>query len=128
MADHIWTVACSKHLVDPEAKVISLMDMAEKLNLGGGDVRELLEQTKSQGGKGIRFDVKLQLVTWWIRSDPTVPETAQLQLSWVSPSGDALYRQNFEVELQEDAISRRTVIRFDKLWITDLGRYWFVIE
>ena len=128
MADHIWTIICSKQLIDPESKVISLIDVAEKLNLGGSDVSEVLDQAKSQGGKGIRFDVKMQVVTWWIRSDPEVPETAPLRLSLVSPSGEALYRQEFDVDLQLEAVSRRTVIRFDKLWITDVGRYWFVME
>lgn len=128
MADHIWTVICSKHLTDPESRVVSLIDVTEKINVGGGDVRELLEQAKSQGNKGIQFDVKMQIVSWWIRSDPVVPETAALQLTFVSPSGEQLYRQNFGVDLEEGAISRRTVIRFDKLWVTEIGRYWFVME
>ena len=128
MADHIWTVLCSKHFTDPESKIISLIDVTEKIYVGGGNVSELLEQAKSQGNKGIQFDVKMQIVTWWIRSDPTVPETVALQLTFVSPSGEQLYRQSFEVDLEEGAVSRRTVIRFDKLWVTEFGRYWFVLE
>lgn len=34
MAEHLWTVLCNKTLVDPDSKVISLIDVAESLRRG----------------------------------------------------------------------------------------------
>lgn len=129
MADHIWTVLCFKALAEAETKVISLIEVVEKIMLNGEeDPGELVEQAKSKGGKGLRFDVRLQLVTWWIRSNPDSPETVPLRVGFINPEGERIYEQAFEVDLQEDAASRRTIINYKHLWMTGFGRYWFVVE
>lgn len=130
MADHVWTVICNKTLIDPGTNVVSLIDITEKLILSGFDetVEQELARAKEGGGKGIIFPVRFQLVSWWTRSDFTKPETDEVRISFDSPDGQRLFEQEIEIELEATTTARRLTVNFDQLPISELGRFWFLVE
>lgn len=132
MADHVWTVVCSKTLIDPSSNVASLIDITERLILGAVSEEETVEQgferAKSEGKKGIRFPVQLQLVSWWVRSDYSKPETAKIRVAIMGPEGDRLFQQDAVIEMEEGTTGRRLTVNFNAVPITSLGRFWFLVE
>jgi hypothetical protein len=131
MAEHVWTVLCHSTLIDPETKAISLFQVAEKLTLhpiaGGELVERELERVQSEGKRGLHFPVQMRLISWWVRTDPSRGEMIEPRISLLNPAGERLLEQVVPLDLERYA-SQRLTMHFDKLQITHLGRYWFVLE
>jgi hypothetical protein len=131
MAEHVWTVLCQSSLIEPETKVISLFQVVEKLTLrpfsGGESVEVELERAHNEGKKGIYFPVQMRLVSWWVRTDPSREESIGPRIALQSPEGERLLEQVVPLDL-EKYTSQRLTLHLDKLQITQLGRYWFLVE
>ena len=131
MAEHAWTVLCNSTMIEPETKVISLVNVVEKLTLqpvpGDAEVERELARAHSEGKKGLYFPVQLRLVSWWVRSDLAREETLELRISLLNPTGEKMLEQEVILDLAKFA-SQRLTLHLDKLQITGLGRYWFLVE
>jgi hypothetical protein len=130
MAEHVWTVLCQKILTDPETQVVSLIDVFDHLILDQADdfdIQAAIEEVQSAGGRGVVFPTRMHLVTQWVRSDSSKPEISRFRLSLESPAGERLQEQEVLIELTE-SVAQRITIRFDKMSVTGLGRYWYIIE
>lgn len=131
MAEHVWTVLCQSILMEPETKVISLAHITEKLTLhpipGDEGVERSLEKAHDEGKRGLYFPVQMRLVSWWIRTDSAREEAASPRISLQNPAGERLLEQVVTLDL-EKYTSQRLTLHLDRLQITELGRYWFVVE
>lgn len=128
MADHIWTVLCTRHLVDPDSKVISLMDVSETLASEGLEQR--IEEALRLGKKGALVKTPLQLVSWWWRSPPD-EESLQVRFLLLAPGGEQVVEQIVSLPWGEAPPAtpvRRLFLNFDNLPATKLGLHWFVVE
>lgn len=101
MADHVWSVLCQRSIVDEEDGLVSLIDVVERIEVPAephGEDRHASRSTVNH---------PMQLVTWWIRSDPGEPETALMKVSLLDPAGKQLdFRQDLgktEVEIDLEA-------------------------
>lgn len=81
MAKHVWTVLCRSSVVDRETNILSLLDITEHMNMEGS--ADLFEEAKQKESPAV--PVEFQLISFWIRSDLSVPETKLLRVYLVAP-------------------------------------------
>jgi hypothetical protein len=106
--------------------LVSLIDVIERITTDSGLESELLK-AKAEGQRGVTFPFRMQLVSWWLRSDPLKPESPLLTRTFlVSPSGNQLSYQEGIVDLTEMA-SFRSKLVFSKMLVEEFGIYWFVV-
>lgn len=129
MAEHAWTVLCHKVLVDPDAQILSLIDVVEKFILhqpDGQSVEQQFEKARQAGRKGLKFDVDLRLVSYWVRSEYSRPEQSEMRIVMHNPTGEKLWEQVVSIELKKPA--QRIILRMEQLQVSTFGRYWITVE
>lgn len=82
MAEHVWSILCRRAIVDREGGQISIHEVIEKLILENPD-QEALEKLE----KGFGLLQSMHLVTWWVRSDYSKPETSAFRIVLLTPDG-----------------------------------------
>jgi hypothetical protein len=126
MAEHIWSVLCTKHLIDPQANIISLVDVLEMLVISDGEAQ--LASAKAEGKHGIVVEQPMQVVTYWCRSDPGKAETSKGRVAFHDPEGKKLTEIHLTINLQHDWGGYRHTANFGHVPVTGFGMYWFVVE
>ncbi|MCP3963473.1 MAG: hypothetical protein GY719_37030 [bacterium] len=119
------------NLIDEESKKVSLIDVIEKVTIRQAD----LDQEASRAGRtteelvaeGFAFPLQMQLVTFWTRSKPDIPETTEVRLRLLSPTGKILSDANVSLSL-EDHRNSRPVLRLPGGLYAGSGIYHFVIS
>lgn len=71
MANHIWTVLCHRASIDRDSNHVSLLEVTETINLSGPVADQIGQVPKGQVPV---FPVQMELVSYWIRSNPAEPE------------------------------------------------------
>ena len=128
MAEHIWTVLCEKHVLDPDSKVVSLIEVVENITEEGLDQR--IKEALSLGKKGALINTPMQLVSWWWRSNSN-EETLQARVLLLNPKGENIFTQEVSAEWGEGTetpATLRVFFRLDGLPVSMLGLHWFVVE
>jgi hypothetical protein len=125
MADHIWTVLCSKTLLDPDNKIITLLDVVESLS--EDNLEQRIKDEVREGKKGVLINAPMQLVSWWFRSD--IKETTlQVRFSLINPDGDSVFTRNAMARWGDESITLRVFFRLNNLPVSVLGLHWMVVE
>ena len=116
MIDHVWTVVCSRSVIDRDSNNVSLQNVIEQLSLRVEPVPE-----------GV-CPIPLHVVTLWARTDLDVPARGYVRLTFLSPSSDALIGPlEAEIDLV-DYRRHRTRAGFAVLPLRESGRYVFLVE
>ena len=115
MIEHVWTVLCSRAVVDEYSKNASLQNTLEQIVIATEPLPETLIP--------FRHDV----MSYWVRSDPDVPAKGKTRLSVVLPSGDVFGSNELEIDLVAHTTMRNR-IHFEALPIAEAGRHHFVVE
>jgi hypothetical protein len=126
MAELIWSVLCSKSLIEPQTNLLSLFEVIEKITLEGGE-KKLLD-AHAEGRKGILLSVQMQVVSFWRRSDPSKGETSEGRVILVNPRGETVAGQNFLINLKHNSGGYRQILRYHQFPVDSFGMYWFVAE
>lgn len=113
--NHIWTVACSRAVIDKDSNNVSLQNILEGLTIR--------DEPKPKGVLPIELDV----VSFWTRESNSDPETALSRLRFISPSGETLGEFKTTVDLTEYERSR-TKITFRGLPLDEEGIYQFRVD
>lgn len=115
MIDHVWTVICSRAVIDKSSNNVSIQNVIEQVNIRGKPEPD-----------GFVF-MPLEAVTFWARADPDKPSRARTRLAFWSPSGKQL--GSFEREIDLSQFERlRSVFRFKGLPTSEEGRHFFRME
>jgi hypothetical protein len=125
MAEHLWTVVCSRHLIDPDEHTSSLIDVMESVAVEG--LAQKIDEALKLEKKGTFIDVPMVLVSWWFRSDAK-EETLRVRFNFVDPVGASLFNQPAEMKWADNSSFSRLFVKVQKLPTTMLGLYWFVVE
>jgi hypothetical protein len=113
--DHIWTVVCSRSVIDRESNNISIQNVLEQVTVNG----------PLQAGAVI--PIEMELVSLWTKTDPSLPHRGQARVTLVSPTGHPL--RTTELEIDMSTYERyRTRNRFQGLPVSAPGRHIFRIE
>ena len=115
MLDHIWTVLCSRAMVDKFTNMVSLEGVIEQMTVHG------------QPEPGPAVPTNLDVMSLWARRDLRIPAQARARLSVISPSGKTLGATEYDVLLEETERHRQR-ITFPAFPLETAGRYVFRVE
>ncbi|MFC2052873.1 hypothetical protein ACFLV7_01045 [Chloroflexota bacterium] len=115
MIEHVWTVICSKAVIDRTTNNVSLQTVLEQLEIKG--------EPKPDGLVPMQFDV----MSLWSRSDDNKPCEGFVRLTYVSPSGKALINIEGKINLLNTERFRSN-IHSQGIPIGEGGRYKFKVD
>ncbi len=115
MIDHVWTVVCSRAVIDKNSNNVSIQNVIEQITVPG--------EPQPEQVVGIAFEV----VSLWSRSDFDVPSHGQARLTYLSPSGRRTGPVEFDLDLSEYE-RLRTRRAFQGLPVAEPGRHNWLVE
>ena len=115
MIDHIWTVICSQAIIDQRSRNVSIHNVVEQLNINSMPEPDFV------------LNIRLEAVSFWVRTAPDISVRGHSRLSFLTPSSDSVGSFESEIDLSEFERGR-TIIHFDQLPIQSPGRHYFQIE
>lgn len=117
MATHIWTVLCSKTLVDQLTNNVSLIETIEQVSVP--------ENTDPNENK--LLPLEHEVVSFLVRSNLDEPEKVSVRANLETANGDVLRGGQTEVDLTVSTRAR-SIMKFGILPVHGPGIYYFVIE
>jgi hypothetical protein len=122
MAIHVWSILCSKAVIDRETNQVSLHDVIESLK-----VEIATKNGAVPAEQKLALAVSFQFASHWTRSDVANPEKCRARVVLHSPSEIVGGSEVFEVDLL-NFLNSRAILRIPAIPISESGRYWFLVE
>jgi hypothetical protein len=116
MIDHVWTVVCSRAVIDETSKNISIQNVIERFTVEG--------DPKPDSFIAIPFDV----ITLWARSDFASPARGRGRTVLLSPAGIQLGSHEFDLDMSGNYRRYRARLHFNGLPANQAGRYVFRVD
>lgn len=119
MADHLWTILCTKALIDETTHNVSLIEIVEQLQVAGATPGELHLAA-----------VPMELVSMWRRSDPAERGSFPVRIRFLPPSGvgdGPFLPQSYVVNFEKHSQVRQ-IFRMPGVVVTEAGVHVFVVE
>jgi hypothetical protein len=115
MIEHVWTVICSRVVVDQESNNLSIQNVLERVTIPGEPIPETL------------VPMPFEVVTMLTRADREEPVRGSMRMQMLFPSGKV-----FDTREADIAMTRHTTYRvrnrFSGLPIAEAGRHVFTVE
>jgi len=115
MIEHVWTVVCSRVVIDRESNNASLQNVVDQINVQG------------EIAAGTLLAVPFEIVSLWIRTDPEEAGTGEARVSLIAPSDKQLGSFDYPISLS-DHERHRGVLRSQGLIYEGPGRYTYRVE
>jgi len=112
---HIWTVACSRAVIDSETNNVNLQNVVEELTIHAPPQPD-----------GI-LPIDVDVVSTWIRDALDTPEAGEIRVSFRSPKGKSLRKSEGQIDLNK-APRFRVKARFSGLPLAESGVYSFRVD
>lgn len=112
MIAHVWSILCSRAVIDNETNNISIQNVLERLAIAG--------EPKEDAAVPISFMV----ASLWTRGSYQVPEHGKARVTCMSPSGETLLSAQLEIDLSKHTL-HRTRFGFSGLPVPEGGIYVF---
>lgn len=115
MIEHIWSVLCSRSVIDSETNNVSIQDIIEQININ------------AEPAENGFLPIQLELITLWGRKE--INETAKgiERVTFITPSGKNEVISEAEIDLTK-AERHRQRVRFPGLPVNETGKYYFKVE
>lgn len=115
MLEHIWSVLCSRSVIDSETNNVSIQDVIEQITI-------IAEPTDD----GF-LPFPLELITLWGRKEVDRPTNGTERVSFVTPSGKSTTISESKIDLSRVERHRQRV-KLPGLPLDEAGRYYFRVE
>ncbi|RJP52023.1 MAG: hypothetical protein C4586_03585 [Anaerolineaceae bacterium] len=115
MIKHIWSVLCSRSVIDIDTNNVSIQDIVEQVNINAEPVADGF------------LPIPLELVTLWERKDSDKPAKGIERITFVTPSGKSNIVSEAEIDLS-NAERHRHRVKFPGVPLSEAGRYYFNVE
>lgn len=115
MVDHVWSVLCSRAVIDKETNNVSIQNILERVTVG------------AEPEPGLALPIEHEIITFWTRGDLESPERATMRIKYVTPSGHEFAVHQQDIDLTKHA-NYRTRVRSLTLRYVETGRHFFNIE
>ncbi len=115
MIDHVWTVVCSRSVVDERSKNISIQNVVEQVNIVGTPAPEQV------------IPMQLEVVSFWTRTEPETPAAGRLRVAFNAPSGKVLGQLELPINLAKHE-RFRSQMRFAGIPAEEVGRHYFYVD
>ena len=115
MLEHIWSVLCSRSVIDVETNNVSIQDVIEQITINAEPMED-----------GI-LPLPFELITLWGREDIQKPTKGVERITFVTPSGKSEVVSEAEIDLSS-AERHRHRVKFPGLPLSEAGIYYFKVE
>ncbi len=115
MIEHIWTVLCSRAVIDSETNNVSIQDVIEQITINA--------EPAEDGFLPIPFE----LITLYIRKESNTPIKGNDRVTFMTPSGKAEVVSEGTIDLSSAERFRHRV-KFPGVPLREAGRYYFIID
>lgn len=122
MAVHIWSVLCSRVVIEKETNQASLVGTIEGLTV------ELAQPLPQAGGVPLFVPFGMDLVSLWERSAQDKEEMATFRCKLTAPNGDVLADVKESIDLSAAGTRSRTIMRVGSFPLTGEGTFHFTIS
>ena len=112
---HIWTVACSRAVIDQDSNNVSLQNVIEQLNIADDPTPD-----------GV-LPIEVHLITLWSRADLETPSQGKSRVRFLTPSGKVLGTFESDIDLSESE-RLRLRLRFASLPLRESGIHSFRVD
>jgi hypothetical protein len=116
MARHIWTVLCSRSIIDTETNNVTLFNIIERVAF-----TELPEEWP------VNLPLSFEIVTLWSRSDLNEPEELEGRTA-IEGATESRILGEYRVNLTENYLRFRHRHRVEGIQVTGLGQIWFIVQ
>lgn len=115
MTRHVWSVLCSRSVIDRDSNNLSLHNVIERLTIRG----ELEPGTVTR--------CPMELVSLWSLDESADITQSKARLTLLTPSGTSLGSEEYSMDLSvAPRLRHRT--RLDGIPVEESGEYRFVVE
>lgn len=120
MIRHIWTVICSKSVIDQDTNSISLLEVLEQLNISG-------PKLPKKKDKVVTIPLNFEVVTLWSRVSDDQPCRGNARIILFAPSGKKIkeFKHNVDLTTYKRFRNRVKIIGFP---FPESGIYNFQIQ
>ena len=115
MIDHVWTVLCSRAVVDKTSNNVSLQNVIEQLAV------------EAEPTQGALIPIRPQVVVLWARSQPDTPVRGRARMTFRGPSGKSFGSIESEINLSEHE-RFRSIGTLQGFPVEEAGRHWIITE
>ncbi len=115
MIEHVWSVLCSRSVIDQDSNNVSIQNVIEEIEVVG------------EPEAGALLSVRLEVTSLWITSTPEGRGCGKIRVTFTSPSGQVAEPFLFDLNLSNTERSR-TRMRFQGIPATESGRHYFKVE
>ncbi|MBK8987354.1 MAG: hypothetical protein IPM39_14970 [Chloroflexi bacterium] len=112
---HVWTVLCSRSVIDIDSKNISIQNVIEQVEIAANPSPE---------GK---IAIPMELVSFWARADPGIGIRGEARILFLQPSGKEAELLAYPLDL-EDSPKARVRVNIAVVPVPEPGRYLFHVE
>ena len=115
MIEHIWTVLCSRSVIDIETNNVSIQDVIEQITIN------------SEPAQDGFLPIPFELITLYIRKESNVLTKGTERVAFITPSGKSEIVSEGIIDLSSAERFRHRV-KFPGLPLKEGGRHYFIIE
>jgi hypothetical protein len=115
MIEHIWTVLCSRSVIDSETNNVSIQDVIEQITINAEPAQDGF------------LPIPFELITLCIRKESNKPAKGNERITFVTPSGKSDIVAEGVIDLSSTERFRHRV-KFPGLPLSEAGRYFFIVD
>jgi len=128
MAEHVWSVLCDTMIVDEFTNKASIIGTVERIHIYSDSDQEKADLLDAyRRGEPVGIPVKVQLASYFVRSDPEIPEKIDIQPVIECPDGSSFVTPVSATVDLTNTNGFRIRGEFPALPFRGTGTYWFKI-
>lgn len=120
--EHVWSLLCTKGIIDQRTKMVSIIDTMDALDIGGDSLPPIDQENPTYIGP-----ISMSIVSYWYRSDVEKPETGQTRLKFIGPNGKSYATKEQDIDLTKGH-SNTLVAAVSTVPFVGFGMYYFEVE
>lgn len=135
MIDHVWSVLCTKAVIDKDTNLITLVDAVEELTVEVSVLKitpggtEGLPAAEVPAEVWSTLPVNIEIVSLWLRRNPDEPERAAARIMLEKPNAEPHdFGKVFDVDLSGEFKRLRTRVRISGFPAKESGRYIMSVQ
>jgi hypothetical protein len=115
MIEHIWSVLCSRSVIDSETNNVSIQNVVEQI---------VIQAEPQENGF---LPIELELITLWGKDEPKEVVEGAGRVTFITPSGKSDVISDEKIDLTK-AERHRQRIKLPGLPVSEAGKYYFKVE
>jgi hypothetical protein len=127
MIEHVWTVVCSRAVIDIDSHNVSIENALEQINLPEWPMSEAQVESPEEEQPAVLLPLNYEIISLWVRSRRDEGCSGQVRLRLISPTGEAMEMAEMSVDLRQ-AQRVRLRVKCEGFRVTSPGRYIFRVE